>query len=268
MTLLKNIAILGFRRYAALGTITASSEAAGYQAPNLANDALWNTTWRSAAGVVSAVDLVFNLGVARSVQGFALLATNLTSAAQRATWIGNDPTFAVNLDTSAMAAAFDSSIPPLLDDTPPWGRHVIYFAANPQTAQYARLRLTDAANPDGYLRGAIGILEDLWQPIHRNMAYNWSRPDSMVGQDGAQLLLRQLNIPFPALTPQEERQVRSLGRVLKGQGRVLIVPSPLAPATWPAEAIWCKFSDLGEGVGIDKGGKFRQLTLKFVEVSE
>lgn len=268
MALLKNIAILGFRRWAQLGTVSASSEAAGYPAINLVGDALWNTTWRSAAGAVSAVDVVWDLGVARSVQALVIVGANLTDAAQRATWLGNDPAFVTNLDTSAMAAAFDTSIPPLVDDTQPWGRLLIYLAAAPVTARYGRMRLWDAANPDGYLRGAIGIMEDLWQPIRNNMGFGWGRPDVVLGQDGAQLTIRQLNIPFPALTPAEERQVRSLGRALKKQGRLLVIPSPLSQATWLAEAIWCRFDDLGEATAVDKRGKFRQLTLKFQEVSE
>jgi len=267
VTLAPRIAFVGYRRYASGGTITATSEAPGYFASYLGGDALWTTVWRSALGAVSGVDIVINLGVARVVGALALVGSNLTLGATWQIWGGSDPAFVTNALAVAPVAIFNNSVPPLVDDTPPWGRHAIYLPSIPVSLQYVRIRLTDAANSAGYLRASVAVADELLQFSH-HMAAQWPQSDLLQGQAGTPLVVRQASVPLNCLSRAELYQARSLARQLKGMGRLLVIPSPQSPETWQAEALWCVLSKWSEAVAIDKRGRFWKIVLEFKEVAE
>jgi hypothetical protein len=266
--LTKNIALLGHMRYAQAATITASSEQPAYGAANLKGTALWTTVWRSAEGVITGVEVKMDLGAPKAVQGVALVGGNFSLTCTRSVIFSNNANLSSPVYTEPMGAAFDNSLPPLRDDTPPWGRHMIYLhAAGLLTARYVAFQINDPDNAYGFLRASIGLAEEVWQPV-RNMERGWERGGRLQGDPGVEQHLRELQIPLHRLTQLEERQVMSLSRSLKSTGRLLVVPEPTSRKTWQQDVIWGVFQGTSKATAVDQKGRFRTLALNFQEVDE
>jgi hypothetical protein len=267
MALTKNLAILGHKRYAQGGTVTASSEQVSYPAANLAGTRLWGPVWRSVEGELEDVLVQVDLGAAKECQGLSLVGCNFSLDATREVIASNNADLSSPLLSVAEGDAFDTSLATLDDDRPPWGLPLIYLHSAPITARYWAFRISDPNNVRGYLRAAIMLAEPIWQPV-RNFSVNWERGGKLEGDEGVEQFLRELQIPLHRLTPAEERQIVSLTRTLKSTGRLLWVPEPLSPETWLQDAIWGKLNGTVKITNVDKGKRFRSLALNVEEVSE
>jgi hypothetical protein len=263
----KNLAIVGVNRRTGSTNITASSAQPGAEAAYL-NDLRRFFPWKTVEGVVSGVDLILDFGSAISLDSLVLGGTNFGLSATAALLVGNDPTFTTNVWTVATGPAFDASLPTLTDWKQPWGRDVIFTrAAGPVTAQYAKLTLSDPTNPDGYLSADWHVPDVAWQPVRNYKVGNDSpRKDVFAGNEGAVQILRAPSFSLPALTEDEESELASLVRDLKNMGRVYVIPSPLHPETNLRDSCLCTFTEAAEFQGVDKGRRWRGVSLKFQEV--
>ncbi len=268
MALTKNLAILGHKRYAQGGTVTASSEQVAYPAANLAGTRLWGPIWRSVEGDLEDVLVQVDLGASKAIQGLALVGCNFSLDATREVIFSDNADLSSPIVTVAEGPAFDTSLATLEDDRPPWGVPLVYLHNTGEiTARYCAFRISDPNNVRGYLRAAIMLAEPIWQPV-RNFSGNWERGGKLEGDEGVEQFLRELQIPLHRLTPAEERQIVSLTRTLKSTGRLLWVPEPLSPETWIQDAVWGKLAGVAKITNVDKGKRFRSLTLSVEEVSE
>jgi len=264
----KSVALMGFKRYAQAGVVTASSEQTAYPAANLTGLDLWNRVWRSVQGVLSGVLVKIDLGAAQAIQGVCLGACNFSDTCERSIVFSNASDLSSPVYTVARAAAFDLSLPTLAADAPPAGRHLVYLhQPGTLTVRYIGITLWDTANVWGFLRAAFALAEPVFQPL-KNMEKSWERGSKLQGDPGVEQSLRQVQIPLPSLSQAEERQILSLSRAWKSTGRLLVTPQPLSPSTWPQDQIWGTFGGPVKATARDQGGRIRTAALSFQEVNE
>lgn len=233
-------AIFGLLNHAAGATITPAEEATGYDADNL-KTASYSTTYRT-TGVTAGRTLGFDLGSVKSdVEVFALFGTNLTDAA---TWqvIGDDdPAFGSPHHDSGAISAFDVTRTPAagLDDTPPWGRPLIFFTPATWSARYWRISLTDTANADGYLEAAYAVIGPVLQ---LGTAVTYSPRVEWVGGAGIAVARQVQTMSFLQVSEATRRQALSMSRALRQDGRFGLVPHPASAASWLSEAMLCRLA--------------------------
>jgi hypothetical protein len=214
------------------------------------------------------VQVKFDLGAVKTFQGLVLVGTNFSLDMTRSVVFSNNANLSAPIFSLAQSPGFDTSLPTLLDDTPPWGRHLTYLhTSGTISARYAAFTIWDPNNVDGYLRASIGLAEEVWQPV-RNFAPSWEKGGRLQGDPGVEQHLREHQIPLHRLIQSEERQILSLSRNLKSTGRLFIVPEPLGPATWLQDSIWGTFQGTTRTTAVDTRGKFRTISLNFQEVDE
>lgn len=267
MALTVNLALLGYAGYAQAGTWSASSEQTAYPAINLGGLDLWTRVWRGAEGALAAVQVKILLPAPVTAQGLILVGTNLAADATRAVVFSPNADLSAPIVSIAQSAAFDNSVPGLVDDTPPWGRPLIYLHPTPLTFLSAAFTLWDPHNADGFLRACIGLAEPIWQPF-RNYDVSAERENTMRGDPGVQQTIRNRNFPLKVLTEAEERQLTSLARKLQNTGRLFVIPEPTRPSSWCQDAFWGVFTGTLKANAVDKRGKFRTTGIAFEEVDE
>lgn len=114
--------------------VTATSADSEYPVSNLAVLPI-TEVWRSAAGALSAVDLKFDFGSAKSVRLIALVNHNLSATA----------TIAIAAGTTTAYASFS--------DTVSWREFDAFkYLSAVQSYRHWRIRITDTANLDNFLQ--------------------------------------------------------------------------------------------------------------------
>lgn len=120
--------------------ITATSADAAYPVSNLPVLPI-TEVWRSAAGALSAVDLKFDFGSAKSVRLVALVNHNLSATA----------TVAIAAGTTTAYSNFS--------DTVTWRKFDAFkYLSAAQSYQHWRIRITDTANLDNFLQVGYVVL--------------------------------------------------------------------------------------------------------------
>lgn len=119
---------IGYHNYARNATISASSSNASYPASNLGRSDLYSRIWRSAAGVLTSVNVDADLGSSSDIDLVGLIGFNGNDSATVRIKIGESATFAsTEFDTGSDVSAFDTSLAVLKSTTPPCGRHLLYM---------------------------------------------------------------------------------------------------------------------------------------------
>lgn len=238
----------------------------GFPLSRLQTTAIASAT-RLAVGSLSNVQITIDLGAALSLNVFMLAGTNLTLAATRRFQASTVSNFASTvIDTGAvLLPAFDTTYPRLpgasgVSWAPRWGWPLIFVNSASVTARYLRWTITDAANPDNYLRFAIGRAGLGWQQREGyNFAPGWSTVDAAKNLRGHRLTYHRLNQP-------EKSQVTSLCRSLETFGRVLVIPEPLNTASWLEDALWARVESVLEVQHVAR--KLFSVEITFREVDE
>jgi len=145
-------------------TITASSANATYPASNLKLLPI-TKVWRSVAGTLSSVTLLFDFGSAMTVDVAGLINANLTSAAT------------VLLEAGTTSAVSDFSVTQSYVRLYDWVR----WLSPSQSYRYWRWTLTDAANGDNYLEVGYPVLGDATVLVSAQ-AYGWHQIDEFFNQ--------------------------------------------------------------------------------------
>lgn len=262
-------ALFGHEGYALSGVWTASSEQSSYPDGNLSLGG-YATPWRSALAALSSVVLTADFGALRAIGGFALAGLNLGLTATRRVELSANAGFSPLVADSGTGAAFDTSLAVLQGRSgtwrPPWGRTLLYLPPAEVSARYARVTMTDAANPDNYLAAAVPYAGPLWQPGINFLGSSWSATDARASEAGSGGLLRGHKLTFHRLTRAERSQVHSLVRALGTMGRVMIAPEPTRPETFLGDAFPARFEDLIESTGVDNTGQWWTVQVVFREV--
>jgi len=257
------LALIGAGRLAQSATVTATSQQAGAEAPYL-TDLRRFYPWKSVAGDLSAVDVVFDLGAARNLDTVILGGTNFDLGAECQLDAGNDPTFAATLWSIARGPAFDTSLGTLRPWVQPWGRDVVFLrAAGTVSARYVRVRSWNTTNPAGYLAADFAFIEAAWQPI-RNYQTAHSEPDAFQGD--IPQVLRTFRCTLHRLTEGEESQALTLVRDFKTIGRAYVIPRPFKPAHFLGKAFMGVFTKALDFQAVDQLGGFKSTSLEFQEV--
>jgi hypothetical protein len=264
MALSPHFFLTGYQRRSL--AIAASSEQTAYPAAALGIPRL-STGWRSADGVVSGVNIDFDLGASLPIGAVVIVGMNLTDAATRTlkfsdTALGNSEVLNVTSGN-----VFDVSLTQLKTFVQPFGRHLIYLPSAEVSARYVRVTATDAANPDGYLRGSYGLVEQGWQP-GINFNEQWEEAPTIAGDGDSAVALRGHKLTFHWLSEAEQSQILDLGSLLLTTGRVFVIPRPTAPATWQRTALWAQQEGLPQSVMADKMFSRYSVQTTYREVDE
>jgi len=216
--------------------------------------------------------LTWDMGAAVQFNVFALMGSNATTAATRRFRAADDSGFTTGVVESggSLAAAFDTSLGSLLTYAPPWGRTLIYVHSADVTKRYIRWHQTDSGNADGFQEWGIARVGLGWQP-GITFDHSWRSANPIEGDPGAQKIRRGRELTLHRLLLAEVTKVESLVRGILGTRRVLIIPEPLAPATWLSEALWCVIEgdvDVRPVPGSSPTKRYFTVTITFREVDE
>ncbi len=217
------------------------AEQSGFPLTRLRTVALGSAA-RLAVGSLTSVQVNIDFGATITANTLMLAGSNLTLAATRRVQasLASNMSSAVIDTGGTLLPGFDTTYPRLPGPTglwtPRWGWPLIYVHPESVAFRYARWTITDAANPDGYLRFAVGRAGLGWQGI-TNFAHGWSQVDAVKNQRGVRLT-------FHRLRQTEKSQMTSLLRGLESFGRLLVIPEPLNKASWLEDAIWAKVESL------------------------
>jgi hypothetical protein len=212
------------------------------------------------------------MGSAVQANVFALIGTNATLSATRRFRAADDSAFTTGVVQSgaSLEAAFDTSLGSLLTYVPPWGRTLIYVHSTDFTKRYIRWHQSDATNPAGYQEWGITRLGLGWQP-GKNFDHAWRSADRWVGPLGSQKCVRGHELQLRVLTQAEAYKLATLARGMLGNRRVLVIPEPLAPATWLHDAIWCVLEEpytREPRTGCSPANRLYTVVIPFREVDE
>lgn len=96
-------------------------------------------------------------------------------------------------------------------------------------SRYARLTLTDAANPDNYLKGSVLWVGPAFIPTSAFLAEPFYDPHlEFVGHPGIQIYKNNLTIHLAGVSRAEYVSLTSLVAGLKSTGRMIVIPRPAA----------------------------------------
>lgn len=234
--------IAGVLNWARTATISASQAATGYPASNLSTPD-YTFRWRSTS-VGSAVTITFDLGATRTdLESFILLGTNFSDAATVRVIVDSDPAFPSPDHDSTTINAFDLSTaqPAGIDDSPPWGRPIVYLpSSGPWSGRYVRFTISDTLNPAAYLTAAYAIIGPTMQ---LGPSAVWTPSERWEGEAGTSISLQSHLLTFRSADPTVKRRAQSLSRALQGVGRFAMIPDPSRPETWVHEAILGRLAD-------------------------
>ena len=224
-------------------TISSTSVAAGYSAASLAARSL-SPVLRSVTGVVVnwQIDVDYGVGVTQDIGIVVLGGTNLpVSGSVWRVRAGNDATFATNLLDSGSIAAFDTTY--RSSAVPPGGRNAVYIPTASQSCRYLRLLVTGGGSlADNFLRASYLIAGSLEQPNRGFDKTSFTRGLVTQGEGTAEVTLRTIVATmFRAFKGDEVFLLEQQRRAGKN-GRLYVVPQPLAPATFLPDAFLAHFS--------------------------
>lgn len=218
---------------------------------------------------LSDVQLTWDLGAAVEFNVFALMGANATLAATRRFRAASDSGFTTDVVQSGttLEDAFDTSLGSIAVPTPPWGRNLIYVHPSTVSRRYIRWHQSDGAHPDSYQEWAIARIGTAVQLDF----HSWVSSPLVTGQKGTQIVQRRHEMALENLTKEEAYDLQSLAIHTLGLRRLLVIPEPLAPETWLADAIWCVLVDSYVRETVPTTGydsKKYRTALVFEEVSE
>lgn len=268
----------------------------GFPLSNLANRRL-HSVCRLPVGTAVEFTMDMSTGPGPGTGEFDIIALIGVNFSINATWrvqVSSTGTFsggALKFDTNPGGAGtwpfiFDQSLLAannFQQYAPPFGRNAIfaftgYATGTLPAGAYFRFTVNDPYNVDGYLQAAIGEAGSLWSPSLRNFETDWTRGADPVasagsGSDGFPLhkVLRWHEFTQKRFTDQEDSDLRNHFMSYGPHGRVLLLPRPLAPETWPNDAIWCVMKDQPEfsaAEGLSWAGRYQAKRFKFMEVDE
>lgn len=226
-------AILAWTNYAKTATITASS--AAMPASNVMNDQGGSASaWQTVNGVVSAVTLsVAPTTTAQTWRVVGIFGTNLSAAASVTFALYNNPTTLVA--SQVIAGPVGGS------------KQVVWVPTQNYTADWLKITITDASNPDGFLNVPLLFCGPAWCPAG-SVGFNSSlgRDDNTAevitrgGQEYPSLYWqrRRWNIELDSIRSSELwTQVDPLFRYSKAGSNVFFAPDR-ASANLASEAIF------------------------------
>lgn len=220
--------------YAATAAITATEEAVDHDADEL-KIATYAETYRTTSVAADRI-VTFDLGASKALEACVLWGTNLTDAATLEWETSDDSGFSPLIHNPGASLVFDVSRTPYVDDTPPWGRPAIYLVSAGTTGRYARVRLTDTTNGDGYLEAAHAFIGPVHQPSWF-MAGGWTPSIEFVGPPGLSAPVVVHRVTLTAADEAARRGMVSLERALMATGRFGFIPRIADDADWIHEAI-------------------------------
>lgn len=234
------------------GALSASAEAAGLGASQLANEhGATSTSWQTSAGTTAAWWQLDGGGGA-TWDALTIHNANLTASATVRWRLSNDPAFGTSIyDSGTLSATVVLGY-----------RQSVHVLPSTQTARYLRCDLADAANPEGVLRVAQAFAGPVRRPV-RNFSYaatsfrraaNVGAQRSRGGQTYADFRFaeRAWAIGLPTLTRDEAWTLaQELQRQAEAGGNVLFVPAP-AGSHVAREAVFGLLSAAGE-IGRQQG---------------
>lgn len=255
--------IAGVLNHVTAATVTPGTEAAGFDGDNVKTPT-YASTWRSTG--TGATNLDFDLGGVKSdIEAIVLHGVNLTDTASVRITVDNDAGLGSPQHDSG-TIGFDVTRAPAagLDDTPPWGRTLVYLPASTWSGRYVRVALTDAGNADGYMEVAYAVIGPVVQP---GKAVAWGTSAEWIGEPGVSVARRGHSLGFRMVDEATRRKVLSLGRALQGLGRVTVIPRPADAASWLAEAILARLTRPPEELHLVGLSRW-DVTLQFEEVTD
>lgn len=255
MTTLTSSFAIGYVNHANGKTITATTSATGYPASNLNSPSL-SLGWKSTSGSLTNQNLDVDLGSSKDVDLIALIGTNLREAsATRSPVMSENSNYSSPEYNPGSASAFDTTYPPLADDTPPYGRNLIVLPPSTLNARYGRLTVSDSGHTDNYLSGRVLWFGPIWQPLISFPCKEGSfkKRRDPVGVPGMERGLRVMDVQLDVLSEAEGRALESIcGERLRSR-RLIVIPRPDQPATWASEVLYCTLGSLPTLTGWPQG---------------
>lgn len=269
-TLTGSIAI-GWVNRASGKTISVTSVATGYPGSNL-NTPVMSQRYRSATGSLTTQNIDVDLGSSMDIDVMALIGFNGENDATRSPVTSENSNYSSPEHNPGSGNAWDASTyAALADDTPVFGRNMIYLPGSTLNSRYVRFVLNDSGNPDNYLSASVYWVGPLWQPANSfsiaEDAYKFRLV--AVGEPGIERYVRELEVEFYGLTEGEARQFESVCGERLRSGRLLVIPRPTVAATWLREAIYCTLTELPESACIPVADGLRwKIGMTFREVED
>ena len=220
------VTALSWVNYAHDATITASSQVAGLEGSNVATDQGSEAdAWQTADGVVTAATLTIAPATLQQAwRVFALARTNLTAGATvTITLLNYGSPSPVTVTTRVLSG-------------PPNGRgQVVTVLSQVYTADYATIRIDDAANPDNHLSVGLVHCGALWIPEYgRTQQSSFEREErtdenvTIGGQEYPEhrWQRRVANLVFDATDATSElwQYLDGLDRTARTRRNILVIP--------------------------------------------
>lgn len=277
MPLLKYPMLLGWEPFGTQGfglasapttVISASSYQVGFEPANLGTERLAGAgqQWRSAYGALTGVHVTIDLGSTMLVRGAALIGSNLQpGVATRRVLYSTHADLSSPVGDSGTGTAIDVSASGAAARTPPWGEHVVHVLASEVSARYVDFALTDASNPDNFLRASVAIVGRGFQ-AGRGVPVGSERGVAFTGSEVYKIPLRSWTFEW-TLDDQEKADLESILVAAGGVHRMLFLLNPADPASFRQEAIWCSHPTDLKRVPAQKK-KWWTKSVSFVEVAE
>lgn len=269
-TLTGSIAI-GWVNRASGKTVTATTAATGYPASNLST-ALMSTKWRGATGSLTAQNVDVDLGSSLDIDVIALVGFNGEDDATRSPKTAENSGFSPTEHDPGSGNAWDATTnQALANDTPVFGRNLIYLPGSTLNSRYVRLVLNDSGNPDNRLSASVYWVGPLWQPANsfRIEEDAYKLIYEPVGTPGIERYLRVLEVELHTLTEAEARQIASVCAERLRSKRLLVIPRPTHPENFLSEVIYCTLVELPtlSAIPIATGLRWK-VSLQFREVED
>lgn len=203
-------------------TVTAGSALASMPVSNLLSKQP-KRCWRS--DDLGSLYLVIDLLTAQSINLIALLFHNASTAA---TWRLRGATSEANLTA---APSYDSGSVNMWDGGWPTDQYPLHsikwFGDSPETYQYWRIDISDAANSDNYFQAGRLYIDNAWQlPAYKNIEFGWdvhfidpsSKARSKGGQLNAETMQSWREIVLPINWQTEDEMYNNLFELQRRQG--------------------------------------------------
>lgn len=226
-------------------TVTATTSATGYAATNLSTPQLYSS-WRSTTGSLTSQNVDVDLGASRDIGVIALIGTNLTTSATRSPVTSESNLYTSPEYNPGSGNVFDNSNTALLDDSYPYGKHLLVFPPTTLNSRYVRLTLNDSTNPSNYLSSRVYWVGPIFQPgISFSMKEgSVKKRREIIGDPGLERFITYLEIQLDVLSEAEGRALESICSAKLRSGRLLVVLRPTQQATWQGEALYCIMAGL------------------------
>ncbi len=190
--------------------------------------------WRTEQG-----DTLFTVGIdfgsSVSLDGVAMIGTNLTSSATMSVTISNNSNYRSPSYESGTLDAFDFSLGE--PESRGWGRNAIHLFPSTQSGRYMLFNMIDGSNPLGYLESSIFVAGELTQPSRQFVSFD--DEEQWIGVEGAEVATRRQSVRWTWMSESDRALIRATRLALGPTGRCLWIPRPASEATHAHEAIWC-----------------------------